>query len=149
MRTHSPGLGISSCSNPRSTLRRTPTTSISAVFRWSDGSEKISTICPGMAKHMPSHFLSSQNVKREFQLVLDLQPAPCNRDQFDVIVRLPQRKRPKSPQRIARQLHSCRDRLRARNAVHGQITIECDRILPFANLGGGEPRALVDDLRIG
>src|SRR6476660_5708070 len=149
MSTHSPGVGMSSCSKPRSTLRRTPTTSMSAVFLWSDPSQKISTICPGIARHMPSHFLPSQDVEREFQLVFHFQRTSSDGSEFQIMVRLSQRKVTKNTERIRGQRDSRRYRLRAGHAVHAQIAIECNRILALTGLRGGDARTLINDLRVG
>src|SRR5271154_4107580 len=146
IRTQSPLTGKSSSRSPRSTLRRTPTTSIMAAVGWSG---KSSTTCPGMAKHMGSLFLSSDYVKRKFHFVFHFQCATSGGGQFQGIVCLQDRKVPEGPQRILSQRHACLNRLRIGNAVHRQLPVESDRILPFAGLGGGQVRALVNDFRIG
>src|ERR1700730_5383308 len=116
-----------------------------------------------MAKHMsallpvssssclrPLHSFSpsSQDVKRKLQFVFHLQCAPGDGGQFQVIVRLPEQKGSKGPQRIPSQCHSCGDSLRTSDAVQSQITIECNRVLSFGGLGGGDVRALINDLGI-
>src|SRR5271165_1887789 len=101
--TQSPGTGGSSCKSPKSTLRRTPTTSTTARFEFRESS---STICPGIARHtllllLPptcfrhpiaffSFLLSGHQFKIEFDLVLQTQGSPGKGNRLYPIVRLPQ-----------------------------------------------------------
>src|ERR1700730_19149381 len=102
-----------------------------------------------MAKHMsallpvssssclrPLHSFSpsSQDVKRKLQFVFHLQCAPGDGSQFQVIIRLQERRGSKDPQRILSQYHSYGDSLGASDAVQGQITVECNRVLSFGGL---------------
>src|SRR5579863_2377860 len=118
IRTQSPFTGRLSCKSPKSTLRRTPTTSISAAVGWSG---KSSTTCPGIAKHMALLFLSRQKVKRKFQFIFHFQRASGDGREFQLVIGLQKRERSKCPQRILSQSDSCRNSLRASHAVQGQV----------------------------
>src|SRR5208283_3688017 len=56
--TQSPARGGLSRISPSSTLRRTPTTSTTAVLRWS---EEMSTILPGIARHIQVQVCNSES----------------------------------------------------------------------------------------
>src|SRR5579872_1367777 len=121
--TQSPFTGKLSCKSPKSTLRRTPTTSISAAVGWSG---KSSTTCPGMAKHMALLFLSRQNVKRKFQFIFHFQRASGDGRQFQIVIGLQKGEGSKCPQEILGERDSRRDSLRASHAVQGQVASERD-----------------------
>lgn len=59
--TQSPATGGLCCKNPRSTLRRTPTTSTIAVLGWSG---EMSTILPGIARHIQVLVCNSESTNR-------------------------------------------------------------------------------------
>src|SRR4029077_276028 len=104
IKTQSPGTGGSSCKSPKSTLRRTPTTSTTACCGFC---ESISTIFPGIARHtielllprfssseallFASFLYSRHEVKIEHELVLQPQCPTSERNRFDPVIRLPQR----------------------------------------------------------
>src|SRR5579862_985955 len=94
IRTQSPGTGGSSSRSPKSTLRRTPTTSTTACCGFC---KSISMIFPGIARHTVQllcqllFLLSGHEFKTELQLVLQPQRSTRKRKRLDSVIRLPER----------------------------------------------------------
>src|SRR5580692_6171849 len=144
MSTQSPGTGLSSCSRPRSILRRTPTTSTSAES-WL--SEKISTIFPGMARHIrhPPATLSfsrsrsifavpitasdslsfaSGNVKRQLEFIFELYSSASRSNWSNLEVAQANGDLSRSPQNIAFERDSRCNHFIVHDPAQGQLPVQ-------------------------
>src|SRR5271168_2946480 len=158
--TQSPGTGNCSSNSPRSTLRRTPTTSTTARCAFCASS---STIFPGIAKHTLQLLLTSDlcgdllssglflrpghQLKAELQLILQPQGSPRKRKRLDRIIRLPQRKLPGNPQHRSQVRHPRFHGLGLRHSVKRQLSLYACEQQPARQLFHSYLFAFIDRFR--
>src|SRR5580700_10050931 len=102
IKTQSPGLGQSSCNRPKSTFRRTPSTSTTARF---GSSSTDSTIFPGMARHIFLFLFPGDDIKSKLQLILELQRPAGYAHRVDAVGALQESKLAGGPERVAAESH--------------------------------------------